>query len=75
MRTVDFHCDVLSKMWEDSQASFVDDPHLDVTLQRMEEGDLALQVFAVFLSEKWGRPSFERVLGQIDTYRRRIVKP
>ncbi|OME89480.1 MULTISPECIES: dipeptidase [Paenibacillus] len=75
MRTVDFHCDVLSKMWEDSQASFVDDPHLDVTLQRMEEGDLALQVFAVFLSEKWGRPSFERVLAQIDTYRSRIVKP
>ncbi|EFU40045.1 Membrane dipeptidase [Paenibacillus vortex V453] len=58
MRTVDFHCDALSKMWEDPKASFVDDRHLDVTLQRMEEGDLALQVFAVFLSEKYGRPSF-----------------
>ncbi|MEJ9221056.1 dipeptidase [Paenibacillus glucanolyticus] len=75
MRTVDFHCDALSKMWEDPKASFVDDRHLDVTLQRMEEGDLALQVFAVFLSEKYGRPSFERVLAQIDTYRSRIVKP
>ena len=51
MRTVDFHCDVLSKMWEAPQASFVDDPHLDVTLRRMEEGDLALQVFAVFIGE------------------------
>ncbi|MHA2854717.1 dipeptidase [Paenibacillus lautus] len=73
MRTVDFHCDALSKMWEDPKASFVDGPHLDVTLQRLEQGDLALQVFAVFLSEKFGRPSFERVLAQLEVYRSRIV--
>lgn len=75
MRTVDFHCDALSKLWEEPKASFWNDSHLDVTMERLEEGDIALQVFAVFLNGKFGRPSFERVLAQIDVYRNRIVGP
>jgi len=75
MRTIDFHCDALSKMWEEPKASFVNDPHMDVTMQRLEEGDIALQIFAIFLSEEYGKASFERVLAQIDAYRSRIVTP
>lgn len=72
MRVVDFHCDVLSKMWQNPRASFADDPKLDVTLKRMEEGSLDLQVFAVFLSEQYGKPSMERILAQLDVFRNRI---
>lgn len=75
MRTIDFHCDALSKMWEEPKASFVNDPQMDVTLQRLEDGDIALQIFAIFLDENYGKPSFERVLAQIDAYRSRIVTP
>lgn len=72
MRVVDFHCDALSKMWQNPQASFVDAPDMDVTLKRMEEGSLDLQVFAVFLSEQFGKPSMERILAQIEVFRDRI---
>ncbi|GAE04866.1 microsomal dipeptidase [Paenibacillus sp. JCM 10914] len=73
--TVDFHCDALSKLWEDPKASFVDDPKLDVSRERMTEGDVALQVFAVFLSNHYGRASFERVLSQLEIFRNRMVRP
>jgi len=75
MQTVDFHCDALSKLWEDSSASFKDDPRLDVSLERMIQGHVDLQVFAVFVSEQYGRPSFERVLAQIEVFRRRLAEP
>lgn len=73
MRTVDFHCDALSKLWEDANASFQDGQRLDVTLERLMQGGVALQVFAVFLSERYGRHSFERVLAQIEIFRRRLA--
>lgn len=73
MKVVDFHCDALSKLWENPNASFEHDPDLDVSLQSMEKGDVALQVFAVFLSERYGRPSFERVMAQLDIYRTKLI--
>ncbi|SMF82025.1 membrane dipeptidase [Paenibacillus uliginis N3/975] len=72
MKVVDFHCDALSKLWENPKASFDNSPDLDVTLKSMEKGDVALQVFAVFLSEQYGRPSFERVMAQIDIFRAKL---
>lgn len=74
MKVVDFHCDVLSKLWENHEASFAEGPGLDVTLATMDQGDVAMQVFAVFLSERYGRPHFERVLAQIDIFRARLVE-
>lgn len=74
MKVVDFHCDALSKLWGNPKTSFVKGPDLDVTLKSMEEGDVALQVFAVFLSEQYGRLSFERVMAQIDIFRAQIIQ-
>ena len=75
MKVVDFHCDVLSKLWENPARSFEDGPGLDVTLDSMRKGGVALQVFAVFLSERYGRPTFERVMAQIEIFRKKIVEP
>ncbi|WP_170308008.1 dipeptidase [Paenibacillus dakarensis] len=73
MKIVDFHCDALSKLWEDSKLSFEQSTELDVTLQSMNKGKVGLQVFAIFLSEQYGRASFERVMAQIDIFRSRLI--
>lgn len=74
MKVVDFHCDVLSKLWKNPEASFERCPGLDVNLQSMEKGDVVLQVFAIFLSEHYGQPSFERVIAQLDLFRTRLIE-
>lgn len=73
LRIVDFHCDALSKMQEMPDIVFRCDPRLDVTKDRMSEGGVALQIFAIYLSTKRGRARFEDVLGQIDIFRRNVV--
>ncbi|WP_211184534.1 dipeptidase [Paenibacillus lemnae] len=75
MKVVDFHCDALSKLVEKPAALFEDGSgaQLDVTLQSMNQGNIALQVFAVFLSENKGKPQFERVMAQLDVFRKRLV--
>ncbi|KGE17449.1 dipeptidase [Paenibacillus wynnii] len=72
-KIVDFHCDALSKMQEMPDIVFKDDHRLDVTAERMAEGKVALQCFAIYLSSKRGRPRFEDVLGQIDHYRSGVL--
>lgn len=74
MKVVDFHCDALSKLWENPKACFAQNPNLDVTMETLEEGNVALQVFAIFLTERYGRASFERVTAQIDIFRDRLVQ-
>ncbi|QCT03135.1 Membrane dipeptidase [Paenibacillus algicola] len=72
-KVVDFHCDALSKLWEKPGLAFLDAKELDVSFKTMEQGDVALQVFAVFLAERFGRPSFERVLAQLDIFRNKLA--
>ena len=72
-KVADFHCDALSKMQEMPDIVFENDHRLDVTAERMNQGGVWLQCFAIFLSSKRGRPCFEDVLGQIDCFRSGIV--
>lgn len=71
---IDFHCDVLSKMREDAGISFQNDPKLDVTYDRLIEGGVSMQCFAIYLSEKWGIPKYEYILDQIDAFKNRVMK-
>ncbi|WP_435921174.1 dipeptidase [Paenibacillus sp. DYY-L-2] len=71
---VDFHCDALSKMQLDPNLDFVKDTRLDVTLERMRQGGIGLQCFAIYLSEKLGKAEFGHVLEQIDLFRSRVVE-
>jgi membrane dipeptidase len=70
---IDFHCDVLSKMREDKGISFQNDPKLDVTYDRMRQGEVAMQCFAIYLSERWGIPRYEYILDQIDVFKSRVM--
>ncbi|OAB45042.1 dipeptidase [Paenibacillus antarcticus] len=70
---VDFHCDVLSKMTENTTMTFLNDNRLDVTYERLQQGEVMLQCFAIYLSEKWGRPRFEYILNGIDVFRNRVI--
>ena len=75
LRVADFHCDVLSKLQAIPEISFQNDSHLDVTADRLAAGNVGLQVFAIYLSEVRGRPSFESVLGQLQLFREKIIGP
>lgn len=51
MRIVDMHCDVLYKMLVDPELDFSDESKLDVTYERLIQGKIGLQAFAIFLPE------------------------
>ncbi len=72
-KVVDFHCDALSKMQLDSNLEFMRDPRLDVNLERMEQGGVGLQCFAVFISERLGKPKIGHILDQIDLFRQKVM--
>jgi membrane dipeptidase len=57
MNVADLHCDVICKMLEHPGLSLLkpDDRLLDVTVQRMRQGGVSLQVFALFLPEALAR--------------------
>ncbi|OAX49510.1 dipeptidase [Paenibacillus sp. AD87] len=71
-RVADFHCDALSKMLMNPSHSFENASQLDVNLERMREGNIGLQAFAIYLPEVLGRGKFEHVMGQLDIYRKRV---
>ncbi|MHA0856043.1 dipeptidase [Paenibacillus sp. CMAA1364] len=70
---VDFHCDVLSKMTDNDEISFMNDHRLDVTYERLKSGGVELQCFALYLQEKWGQPRFENILKGIDIFRNQVL--
>lgn len=71
----DFHCDVLSKLQHSPDIDFRQDIRLDVTGERLNAGGVGLQVFAIYLSAVTGRPCFEKILGQIELFREKVVGP
>lgn len=73
MKVVDFHCDALSKIQLHPNMDFNTDDRLDVTAERMRQGSVALQCFAIFLSKQLGSPNIGHILDQIDIYNTRVV--
>lgn len=47
-RIIDFHCDVLYKMLYHGTGRFEREADFDVTLPRLKQGRVGMQVFAVF---------------------------
>lgn len=72
-KVADFHCDALSKLQAEPDIDFNNDHRLDVTAERLAAGNVGLQVFAVYLSGTLGKPRFERILGQLELFRKRII--
>ncbi|MDO7905754.1 membrane dipeptidase [Paenibacillus sp. JX-17] len=72
-RVADFHCDVLSKLQMNSTLNFQEDERLDVHAARLKEGRVLLQTFAIYLSEKLGRPTFEHIAEQISIFYSKVA--
>lgn len=74
-RVIDFHCDVLYKMLYLERTDFNEETLLDVTLPRMKQGGVGMQVMALFLHRSLltGPPRFSQVLRAIDLYREQIL--
>jgi len=70
---VDFHCDVLMKMHAEPDIRFADDPRLDVTLEKLRQGGVRLQNFAIYLPEKISPPSFAHILECVRLFHERIA--
>lgn len=74
MKIIDSHCDLLDKLLLHPEADFKRDNNFtDVTFPRLHQGNVSLQFFAVFLSEKGSAPSFNRILKAVDLFYRKVI--
>ncbi|BBH20793.1 diguanylate cyclase [Paenibacillus baekrokdamisoli] len=74
MQTTDFHCDVLWKLLENKQLSFVNDTSnkLDVTLPRLMDARSVLQTFAIYIPDEMEK-SMVPILQSIDLFNRKVL--
>ncbi|MCU6707180.1 dipeptidase [Paenibacillus sp. J5C_2022] len=74
MRSIDFHCDVLSKLLNHPDKEFQGEGSvgLDVTYERLKQSDALLQTFAVFISPKLGG-RIEPILESISLFRTKVL--
>lgn len=72
-RIIDLHCDVLSKLQLQRGLQFSDDERLDVNVKRMIQGRVGVQCFAIYLSEKLGKPQMGHILEQLDLFGSEVV--
>jgi membrane dipeptidase len=70
----DLHCDVLCKMQLNPQVDF-SHPTLDVTRERLLEGGVQLQTFAIYISQVLGVARFEHVVRQVELFRQYVLSP
>ena len=75
MKIYDLHCDVLYKLAKaESPISFIDSPLLQANKERLKAGKVALQVFAVFVSEGFPKEKrFMEAVRQIEFFHTEIV--
>ncbi|RUT29788.1 membrane dipeptidase [Paenibacillus zeisoli] len=70
---IDFHCDALSKMQLNGDIHFQKDSRLDVDLEKLKQGNISLQIFAIYISERLGSARFSHVLDQIHIFQEKVV--
>ncbi|WP_195573301.1 dipeptidase [Paenibacillus sp. 1001270B_150601_E10] len=75
-RLIDFHCDVLYKMLYTGEVDFVQHDTRDVTLPKLREGGVGLQVLALFVEPSLvtGPPRFSQLVRMIDLYHEEMLK-
>ncbi|WP_062047210.1 dipeptidase [Bacillus sp. JCM 19034] len=74
---VDCHCDALLKLWEQPYRNFRNSEEIDSNYERLVEGHVKLQFFAIFV-EPWIKQEqkFQVVIEQIDHfYKSVLVQP
>ena len=75
MKVYDLHCDVLYKLAKAEQPlSFADSTNLQASKKFLEAGEIALQVFAVFVSEGFPKEQlFLEAIRQIEFFHTEII--
>lgn len=75
MRSMDGHCDVLYKLWEQPDLSFYgNEVSLDVTFDSLCESEIWLQIFAVYVPDRVPlAQKFHAALSQVDLFYNHIV--
>lgn len=74
MKIFDLHCDALLRLWEDRSRSFTNDTALDTNFQRLQQGKVQLQFFAIFIEPEF--PSdlkFQIAMEQADLFHNEVV--
>lgn len=74
MKIIDLHCDALLRLQMDSTKSFTNDSELDSNAERLKQGNIKVQLFAIFVHPEvpYDR-KFQTVLEQIDLFHREII--
>lgn len=71
-KVIDGHCDVLSKMYMNPQIDFHNDRYLDVTLPRMQEANMLMQLFAIYLPQSIQAPTLNHIVEFISLFHQKI---
>lgn len=73
---MDGHCDVLWKIWKDPEKYLfhAEDSALDVTVQRLKEGNVGLETFAIFVPSQVPKAQkLDVALKQIDYFYEKVL--
>ncbi|MCJ8005879.1 membrane dipeptidase [Lederbergia wuyishanensis] len=76
MKVIDLHCDVLYKIWESKGTlNFKDSPELDTNKERLMNGEVKVQCFAIFIPpELKSEEQFQAALDQIDYFYTQVLE-
>ncbi|WP_280768122.1 dipeptidase [Salipaludibacillus daqingensis] len=75
MKVFDLHCDALLRLHDHRNISFTDDPELHVNMERLMKGNVALQVFAIYVDpEIPSDMKFQTALEQIDLFHTEVIE-
>lgn len=74
MQIIDTHCDVLLKLWEKNSRSFKNSPELDANLEKLQKGNVKVQLFAIFIEpETPSDEKYQLALEQIDIFHQEVI--
>lgn len=74
MKIYDLHCDALLKLYEDRARSFRDCSALEVNGQRLHDGEIKLQFFAIFIEPDTPTDlMFDAALKQVDLFHTEVL--
>ncbi|QKS71164.1 membrane dipeptidase [Paenalkalicoccus suaedae] len=74
MNVIDLHCDALLRLDELSDASFIDDERLEVNLNRLKQGKVKVQFFAIFIEPDIpSDQKFYEALKQADLFHKHVL--
>lgn len=75
MKIIDSHCDALLKLWENENRSFANDDAIQVNFERMLEGNVQIQCFALFAEPFLKNDEkFHAIMKQVELFYRYILR-